>query len=209
MELVAPIGSWLGMEEVVVIIRKGLVMLVGRRGEDYVERIIDVGELPKKVLKVAEAYDEFLSSFAEAVGSVYEPQPISNILEWLVRHGRALERLNAEWGHVIDRVGPFSIDALLSEVYIPYIGSSATATYLVTPYRDTRVRAENRGRSMAIGSVEVVWQGSTVVKVGIRTVGGATLISQASPDLHPSLEKVRLAVTSLVDRVRLIAQSNA
>lgn len=209
MELVAPIGPWLDMEEVVVTVRKGFAMVVGRRGEDYVERLIDVGEVPEKVLRVAEAYDEFLHSFAKAIGSNYEPQKVSDVSEWLDRHGKALERLNSEWGRVIDKVGPFSVDASLSEVYIPYIGMSATATYLVTPYRDARVRAENRGRSMAIGSVEVLWQDSTVVKVGIRTVSGAVILSQASPSLHPSLEKIRDALAGLVETIKGIVQSNA
>ena len=203
MELVAPIGSWGGFDEVVVTVRKGLALMVARRGDDYIEKVISLSEVPDKVLEVARAYNELLASIAEALNAHVDlPSPsLGNISEWLDSYSDAMNRLNSLWGREVDRVGPFRVEKLLDVVYIPYIGSSATATYVIQPFRHAIVRAENRGRSMALGSVEVVWQESTVVKAGIRTVAGAVLLAQAEPSLHRALPAMRSAVDTFVGRL--------
>ena len=210
MELVAPIGAWGEFDEVVVTVRKGSALLVARRGEEYVERPIPLSELPDKVFLVIDAYSELIRAIADALGTTINLAQLGreDLGTWLESYGAALNKLSSVWGKEVDKVGPFKVDKELDTVYVPFMGASATATYVLQPFRNAVIRAENKGRSMALGSVEVVWQGSTVVKVGIRTVAGAALLSQGEPSLHNSLPRIKLAVEHLANRLREIVSNS-
>jgi hypothetical protein len=53
---------------------------------------------------------------------------------------------------------------------------------------------------MAIGSVVVEWGGVKVASAGVRTLAGAFLLAQATPELTPVLKELRKTLEEFVAR---------
>lgn len=205
MDFAIPVGKFRELEDATLIVRPQGALAVGRGPGGYDEMPISLDEASPYVLPYAEAYDEFLRRVAEALGAGYEPPDRSNIGKWLEAHVRAVESLGAKWAKVVDSVGPFVVRRVVAKVYVPYMGSSLTATYIVYPFENAVVSADNKGKTMAIGSVVVEWGGVAVYKGGLRTLPGALVLAQAEPKLAPPLEAFARALSELVDKVLRLA----
>nr|KJR74373.1 MAG: hypothetical protein TU35_00660 [Thermoproteus sp. AZ2] len=205
MDFTIPIGRFKGLEDATLIIRPDGAVAVGRGPSGYDEVPVTLDEAAEAARPYAEAYDEFLAEAARALGGAYEPAA-GGIAAWLTAHVRAVEALGAKWARVIDSRGPFSIRRSAPKIYIPYMGSSITATYVKYPYENAVVVAENVGRAVAIGSVVVEWGGVGVYKGGLRTLPGAAVLAQAAPELAPPLPAIAEAVARLALRISQISQ---
>ncbi|MEL9990233.1 MAG: hypothetical protein QXP98_02235 [Thermoproteus sp.] len=201
MDFSIPIGRLRGLEDATLIVRPEGALVVGRGPGGYDEVPLSLEEAKPHVLPYAEAYDAFLVEVARALGADYEPPDRADLGKWLEGHVRGLEALGAKWAKIIDSKGPFAIRRVVPKLYVPYMGSSLTATYLIYPYEGAVVSAENKGRTMAIGSVVVEWGGVAVHKAGLRTLPGAVLLAQAAPELAEPLGAIREALSALVERI--------
>lgn len=206
MDFAIPVGRFRDLEDATLIVRPQGAVAVGRGPGGYDEVPIPLEEAKPYALPYAEAYDEFLKKIAEALGASYEPPDRSDIGRWLEAHVRAVESLGARWAKVVDSIGPFSIRRVVAKVYVPYMGSSITATYLVYPFENAVVAAENKGRTMAIGSVVVEWGGVAVYKGGLRTLPGAIVLAQAEPKLAAPLKAFAEATSELAAKVSGLAK---
>ncbi len=205
MDFTIPVGRFRDLEDATLIVRPQGALAVGRGPGGYDEVPIPLEEARPYVLPYAEAYDELLMKIAEALGASYEPPDRSDIGKWLEAHARAVESLGAKWAKVVDSVGPFAFRRVVAKVYVPYMGSSITATYLIYPFENAVVSADNKGRTMAIGSVVVEWGGVAVYKGGLRTLPGALVLAQAEPKLAPPLEAFAEALSELVAKAARLA----
>ncbi|MBP1448561.1 MAG: hypothetical protein JZD41_00870 [Thermoproteus sp.] len=209
MDFAIPIGRLRDLEDVTLIIRPGSAVAVGGGPSGYDELPIPLEEAARLAAPYAEAYDEFLAKVAEALGAAYAPPQSSDITAWLEAHVRAVEALGARWAAAVDAKGPFTVRRRVARLYIPYMGSSLTATYLLYPFEGAVVSADNRGRTMAIGSAVVEWGGVVVYKAGLRTLPGAIVLAQAEPDLAPPLPRIAEAVAELAARVNSLRGTGA
>lgn len=199
MDLVVPLcGPWGDFLDVTFIVREGGCVAVGRTDGGFDERVVDLEEVAGIIAPYLDLYDSLASDIGAALGVSYVPER-SDVVSWLRRHVEFIDAAGAKWGRLIDRVGPFTVKKLLRSVYMPYIGHTLSLTYVAYPYPDAVVYAENKGRVMAIGSVVVEWGGVKVASVGIRTLSGALLLAQASPELLPVLEELKKALSRFVE----------
>ena len=200
MEFVIPICQpWGGFQEATVIIREGGVLAVGKTAEGYDERSIAVEEVVDLVAPYMELYDWLGFEAGRILGLGYS-RTAGDLFDWLSSHVAFIDEASAKWGRVVDGVGPFSVRRLLRRVYMPYSGHALTLTYVAYPFPDAVVAAENRGKTMAIGSVVVEWGGMKVASAGIRTLAGAFLLAQAAPELTPELKELRKTLEEFVAR---------
>ncbi|MGC8582934.1 MAG: hypothetical protein ACP5KY_03605 [Thermoproteus sp.] len=206
MDFSVPVGRFRELEDATLIVRPDGAIVVGKGPGGYDEVPVSLEEARPYVVPYAEAYDEFLRKVAEALGAGYEPPDRSDVGKWLEGHVKAVEALGAKWAKVVDSVGPFSIRRVVQRVYVPYMGSSITATYLLYPFENAVVAADNKGRTMAIGSVVVEWGGVAVYRGGLRTLPGAVVLAQAEPKLAPPLRAFADALSELVARVSGLAK---
>lgn len=204
-DLAVPIGRFKTLEDATLIVRPEGALAVGKGPGGYEEIPVSLEEVAPYVSPYADAYDEFLGRVAEALGERYSPQDKSAVDKWLEAHIKAVETLGAKWARIVDSLGPFAFRRVVPKVYVPYMGSSITATYLIYPFENSLVSADNKGRTMAIGSVAVEWGGATVFKAGLRTLPGAIVLAQAQPGLAQPLPQILQALESLVARVSRIA----
>ncbi|AET34171.1 hypothetical protein [Pyrobaculum ferrireducens] len=205
MELVVPLcGTWREFQEATLIVRESVVTVVGRVGDSFDERVVDVGDVADVVRPYVELYDWFASEVGRVLGVEYGPDS-AGLFQWLRSHVAFIVSANARWGRLVDGVGPFSVRRFVKRVYMPYIGHSLTLTYVAYPYPDAIVAAENKGRTMAIGSVVVEWGGVKVASAGVRTLAGALLLAQAAPELRPELGELKKALEGFVERFRAIS----
>jgi len=202
-EFSAPLCSLWDLDDVVVILKENSAIVAGRGRGGFEERYLKPEEVEPYVRQYVDLYDKFLSKIAEIIGSKYEKRA-GNIVEWLKSHVDALNRMSAKWGKLADALGPFSLSRRVDAVYVPYVGLSITANYVAYPFPDAVIHAENRGETMAIGSVVVKWGGSTVIKVGIRTIAGAILLSQADAGLSQELGAINRALGEFVEEFKSI-----
>ncbi|MFP3251570.1 MAG: hypothetical protein RXO32_07605 [Thermoproteus sp.] len=208
MDFSVPVGRFRDLEDATLIIRPEGATAVGRGPGGYDEVPVGLEEARAYAAPYVEAYDEFLRKVAEALGTSYEPPDRSNIAKWLEGHVKAVEALGARWAKVVDSVGPFAFRRAVPRVYIPYMGSSITATYLLYPFEGAVVAADNKGRTMAIGSVVVEWGGVAVYRGGLRTLPGAVVLAQAEPRIAPPLGAIAEAVSKLAESVAGIGQQS-
>lgn len=200
MEFVIPICQpWGGFQEATVIIREGGVLAVGKTAEGFDERSIAVEEVVDLVVPYMELYDWLGFEVGRILGLGYS-RTAGDLFAWLRSHVAFIDEASAKWGRVVDGVGPFSVRRLLRRVYMPYSGHALTLTYVAYPFPDAVVAAENRGKTMAIGSVVVEWGGMKVASAGIRTLAGAFLLAQAAPELTPELKELRETLEEFVAR---------
>ncbi len=200
MEFVIPICQpWGGFQEATVIIREGGVLAVGKTAEGYDERSIAVEEVVDLVVPYMELYDWLGFEVGRILGLGYS-RTAGDLFDWLRSHVAFIDEASAKWGRVVDGVGSFSVRRLLRRVYMPYSGHALTLTYVAYPFPDAVVAAENRGKTMAIGSVVVEWGGVKVASAGIRTLAGAFLLAQAAPELTPELKELRKTLEEFVAR---------
>lgn len=206
MEMVVPIcGPWDVFEDVTIIIKESLVLAVGKTQAGFEERVVEINDVLDLVTPYVNLYDYFAKKIGEALGVSYDVEQ-RDIVDWLRGHVAFIDLASAKWGKLIDKVGPFSVRKMLKRVYMPYIGHTLSLTYVAYPYPDAVVYAENKGRVMAIGSVVVEWGGVRVATAGIRTLPGALLLAQASPNLMPTLENLKKALEEFINNFTSISQ---
>jgi hypothetical protein len=199
-EFVIPLCQpWHGFQEATVVVREGGVLAVGRTAEGFDERPIAAEDVVGLVAPYMELYDWLGFEVGRILGLGYSPIA-GDLFTWLRSHVAFIDEASARWGRVVDGVGPFSVRRFLRRVYMPYSGHALTLTYVAYPFPDAVVAAESRGRTMAIGSVVVEWGGVKVASAGVRTLAGALLLAQATPELTPVLKELRKTLEEFVAR---------
>jgi hypothetical protein len=199
-EFVVPLcRPWRDFQEATIIVKEGGALVVGRTGEGFDERSIAVEDVEDLVTPYVRLYDWLGAEAGRVLGVEYRGAA-GGVLEWLRAHISFIDAAGARWGRLIDGVGPFSVRRFLKRVYMPYSGHALTLTYVAYPFPDAVVAAENKGRTMAIGSVVVEWGGVRVASAGLRTLAGAFLLAQAAPELLPELKELKKILEEFVTR---------
>jgi hypothetical protein len=192
-EFVIPICQpWREFQEATLIVREGGALVIGRTADGFDERVVAVEEVLDVVAPYMELYDWLGSEVGGILGVEYRGRD-GDIFTWLRSHVSFIDGADAKWAKVVDGLGPFSVRRFVKRVYMPYKGHALTLTYVAYPFPDAVVAADNRGRTMAIGSVVVEWGGVKVASAGIRTLAGAFLLAQAAPELAPELKELKKA----------------
>ncbi len=205
-----PVGT---LTDVVVNMRENAFTVVGRdeRGE-YAEYTFlwdsehVLGPILHVILGVLDVLDEALAKVGALLGVEHVVGAGEGLLARLRAHFAGVDSVGSAWGRHLDslKLGPFKISARVPTLYAPYVGHSATLNYVLFPVTDAEVVAESRSKSVVSGSVHVKSEGTTMLRVGIKTLGGMYLLAQASPNLSPILPTIANVLERLVREVREI-----
>ncbi|MEM0483883.1 MAG: hypothetical protein QW434_04175 [Pyrobaculum sp.] len=200
MEFVVPLcAQWREFEEATLIVRGETSIVVGHVGSEFDERIIATQEVEELLRPYVDLYNWLGEEVARVFGVEYKREA-GGLPLWLRGHVGFIDAVGAKWGRVVDKIGPFSVRRHVKKAYLPYLGHSLTLTYVAYPYPDAIIVAENKGRTMAIGSVVVEWGGVKVASAGLRTLAGALLLAQAAPELAPELGELKKILEEFVNR---------
>ncbi|RFA94325.1 hypothetical protein [Pyrobaculum aerophilum] len=200
MELVVPLcAPWRDFQEATIIVKGEAATVIGRVGSEFDERIVAAQEVEEALRPYVDLYDWLGAGISRVFGVEYKREARGLPL-WLKSHVEFIDAVNAKWGRIVDKIGPFSVRRYVKKAYLPYIGHSLTLTYVAYPYPDAIIVAENKGKTMAIGSVIVEWGGVKVASAGIRTLSGALLLAQAAPELAPELGELKKILEEFVNR---------
>mgnify|MGYP001770652289 CR=1 FL=1 len=205
MELVIPLcGPWGDFDDATIIVRESSALVVGRTGSEFDERAVGVEEVESVARSYMALYDWLAGEVAKVLGVEYSPAG-GGLAQWLRAHVAFIDAAGVRWAKIVDGLGPFTVRRYVKKAYMPYIGHSLTLTYVAYPYPDALIAAENRGRTMAIGSVWVEWGGVKVASAGLRTLPGALLLAQGAPELAPQLGELKKAVEEFAARFASIS----
>jgi hypothetical protein len=205
MDFSVPVGRFRDLEDATLIIRPEGATAVGRGPGGYDEVPVGLEEARAYAAPYVEAYDEFLRKVAEALGTSYEPPDRSNIAKWLEGHVKAVEALGPDGPRSWTLWGPSRSGERSQGLYTLH-GLQHNRHLPPLPLRGRGGGRDNKGRTMAIGSVVVEWGGVAVYRGGLRTLPGAVVLAQAEPRLAPPLEAIAKAVSKLAESVAGIRQ---
>lgn len=204
-EFVIPLCNWREFQEATIVVKRDSIYVIGRASDGFKEVSTDVEEVYPTLTPYMELYDAFASNISTVLDLTHEVG-LRDVYTWLKRQVEFIDRANVKFGKLIDRVGPFTVRKHVKILYMPYSGHTLTLTYVAYPYHNAVVIAENKGRVMAIGSVIVEWGGVKVASAGIRTLAGALLLAQATPELMPQLQELKKALEEFVNKFKSISQ---